>query len=121
MKKYCKDCKKELPIDSFYTNGKPTAGKVKHKPTCKKCENLYWSNRFYSIVEKVMGKHKCSICGYDKCKWAIEFHHKDESTKENELSNIKHYSEEKITKELEKCIMVCSNCHREIHYNEGKL
>ena len=68
-----------------------------------------------------MGKHKCSICGYDKCKWAIEFHHKDESTKENELSNIKHYSEEKITKELEKCIMVCSNCHREIHYNEGKL
>jgi len=120
MKKYCKECEQELPLDSFYTNGKTTAGNVKHKPTCKRCENLYWSERFYNIVESIMGKHECSICGYNKCRWAIDFHHRKEETKEHELSNIKHYSRDVIKKELEKCIMLCSNCHREIHYNENK-
>lgn len=58
---------------------------------------------------------KCSKCGYDKCNRALEFHHKDRTTKKYEISKIFHrLSWEEIKKELDKCILVCSNCHREI-------
>lgn len=59
---------------------------------------------------------KCQICGYDKCLIALDFHHVDESIKEFGLSQRDlTKSWEKIKAELTKCILVCSNCHREIH------
>lgn len=61
---------------------------------------------------------KCSICGYDKCLQALEFHHLDPSTKLIQLSVQSFGSKnwQSIVEELEKCILVCSNCHREIEY-----
>lgn len=57
---------------------------------------------------------KCSICGYSKCSDALDFHH--ESSKDFGLSaNGITRSWEKTRAELDKCILVCSNCHREIH------
>lgn len=58
----------------------------------------------------------CSKCGYDKAKSALEFHHKDPTKKDFSIS-MRGYtmSWEKVKKELDKCIMVCANCHREIH------
>lgn len=61
---------------------------------------------------------KCMICGYSKCKGALEFHHLDPSEKDFGISsngNIRSW--EAIKHELDKCIMVCANCHREIHAN----
>ena len=58
---------------------------------------------------------KCCKCGYDKCFSALEFHHKDEEKKEVNLSTIWLSSWKKIEKELQKCILVCANCHRELH------
>lgn len=62
---------------------------------------------------------KCSKCGYDECMGALEFHHLDPSKKDFGLSvrGITR-SWDKIKKELDKCILVCANCHREIHYAE---
>ncbi len=59
---------------------------------------------------------KCCICGYDKCKNALEFHHLDSSQKDFGLSN-KGYTRSwtKVKRELDKCVLVCANCHREIH------
>lgn len=57
---------------------------------------------------------KCSICGYDKCKSALEFHHIDPSEKDTS-SDYRSWSWEKLKTELDKCILVCANCHREIH------
>lgn len=59
---------------------------------------------------------KCECCGYDKCNSALEFHHKDPNKKDFGISS-KGYTRswEKVKEELDKCIMVCSNCHREIH------
>lgn len=66
-------------------------------------------------IEKFGGK--CSICGYDKCINALEFHHIDEKTKKHSPSYIiMRKSWDVVREELEKCILVCSNCHREIHY-----
>lgn len=59
---------------------------------------------------------KCNICGYDRCVAALEFHHIDRKTKEFgiALSGLTR-SWEKTKRELEKCILICSNCHKEIH------
>lgn len=61
---------------------------------------------------------KCEICGYNKCISALDFHHIDPSEKDFTISNSKVLSFEKCKSEVDKCILVCANCHREIHYNE---
>jgi len=57
---------------------------------------------------------KCEICGYNKCISALHFHHKDSNEKDFTISG-KSYSFEKLKKEVDKCVLVCSNCHSEIH------
>lgn len=62
---------------------------------------------------------KCEICGYNKCINALEFHHLDPSIKDFTISDSsKHYTLDQMKKEVDKCILVCANCHREIHYKE---
>jgi hypothetical protein len=56
----------------------------------------------------------CGICGYDKANEALEFHHVDPDGKDFAPA-AKNKSWKKIKDELEKCVMLCSNCHREIH------
>lgn len=59
---------------------------------------------------------RCQICGYCTCMDALDFHHKDREQKEFGLSQKGlTRSWEKTKSELEKCILVCANCHREIH------
>ena len=62
----------------------------------------------------------CQICGYDRCIEALEFHHLDPSQKDFGISQ-KGYTRswDKIKEEVEKCILLCANCHREAH--AGKL
>lgn len=59
---------------------------------------------------------KCMTCGYNKYSDALDLHHKDESTKKFGLS-VKGLTRswERSKKEADKCILVCANCHREIH------
>ncbi len=58
----------------------------------------------------------CQICGYSKCLVALDFHHIEESAKEFELSQRDlTRAWEKIIEEAKKCLLVCANCHREIH------
>lgn len=59
---------------------------------------------------------KCQICGYKKYVGALDFHHIDEKSKEFGLgSGGLTRSWVRTKKEVEKCILVCANCHREIH------
>ncbi|GBE17231.1 hypothetical protein BMS3Abin15_01068 [bacterium BMS3Abin15] len=65
---------------------------------------------------------KCSICGYDKCEDALEFHHNSEKEKEFGLSQSGlTRSWERVKKEVDKCILVCANCHRELHNKKRSL
>lgn len=57
---------------------------------------------------------KCIKCGYDKCVNSLEFHHIDPTKKDFTISG-KSWSIERLKKEADKCILVCSNCHKEIH------
>jgi len=59
---------------------------------------------------------ECEECGYKKCNGALEFHHLDPNEKDFGVGQYSTLSWDKIKKELDKCIMVCANCHREIHH-----
>ena len=63
---------------------------------------------------------KCERCGYDKCEGALQFHHKDPSKKEFTLSQInlsKELNMDMLYKEIDKCELLCANCHAEEHYS----
>jgi hypothetical protein len=59
---------------------------------------------------------KCLQCGYDRCVDALEFHHTNSSGKDFSISE-KGYTRSwaRVKKELDKCMLLCANCHRELH------
>jgi len=67
---------------------------------------------------------ECQKCGYNNHLAALQFHHLDPNEKEFTISSSKHsYSWELIQKELDKCILLCSNCHSIEHskYDDENL
>lgn len=65
---------------------------------------------------------KCEHCGYDKCMRALEFHHLNPNEKDFGLSRCLSKSVSSLKKEVDKCILLCSNCHAEEHerlYEQG--
>ena len=56
---------------------------------------------------------KCIVCGYNRCITALEFHHLDPSEKDFAIGG-KTIAWDKLKVELDKCVLVCANCHREI-------
>lgn len=70
------------------------------------------------IVEAFDGK--CCICGYDKCLSSLALHHLDPSEKELAISGWRATPTiwGKIVNEMRKCVLVCHNCHNEIHDDE---
>ena len=84
----------------------------------RKARRLAWESWFREI-----GRASCSKCGYSACLAAIEEHHIDPAKKEfgvayfltwkcNEANKVK------LLAELQKCITLCANCHREAHHSE---
>lgn len=63
---------------------------------------------------------KCELCGYDSCEGALQFHHVDPTQKEFTLSHINlndsTFSIERVFNEIDKCMLLCANCHAEQHY-----
>jgi transcription elongation factor Elf1 len=70
-------------------------------------------------LKKYKMNHKCEICGESHFA-CLEFHHKDPNYKNGNITSmISKYTEEEIKKELEKCIILCSNCHKKLHYDQN--
>ena len=75
-------------------------------------------NKKLRLVKEAGGA--CVLCGYDECYASLEFHHLDPSAKEIQISvAIGRKGIEACRKEVEKCILVCSNCHGEIEAKHG--
>jgi 5-methylcytosine-specific restriction endonuclease McrA len=59
---------------------------------------------------------RCQVCGYDRCAEALEFHHLDSEVKDFGISSRGYTrSWDKVRQELAKCLLLCANCHREVH------
>ena len=85
---------------------------------CVFCRSEATSRRRKKVKHALVAERggSCERCGYNKCINALEFHHKDETQKDFNLSQTgKTLSLETLRKEADKCELVCANCHREIH------
>ena len=135
--KQCIDCKETKRETEF---GKRNG---KRRNQCKNCLNekarTYYNKTYkekqqlrvkenkrknylrYINKKKELAENGCYFCGYNRCLSSLDFHHKDESTKRYNVSRLGYeiVSKETFLAEIDKCILVCSNCHHELH--EGLL
>ena len=130
-KKVCSKCKKEKPIEEFALNKSKKDG---HSCVCKACFKIYRDNHyrehkdyykkkaaeytknkvreFYKYKEGL----KCEICGETRW-WVLDFHHVNPAEKDREIYKMVD-APNKIKTEIDKCIVLCANCHRDLHYKE---
>lgn len=127
--KLCNKCGKVKPISEF---GKNKTKKDGLQSQCKECVKIYKkqhyeNNKQYYIDKAKTYKEKCreelnsyksklicANCGESRW-WLLDFHHIDPSEKEGEISKLFN-SPNKLKRELDKCIVLCSNCHRDLHF-----
>jgi len=85
--------------------------------TLNKCNSCITNIRRFKRKEKCVEYKggKCSVCEYDKCNRVLSFHHKDPTTKLFTISGNHCRSWEEVKSELDKCDLLCSNCHIELH------
>ena len=118
-KKICSKCGLELPVTEFHKNGFDRQGNQKYRGYCKKCANKKESERYYNKKEYVDNQRTvCIKCG-DTRPYVLDFHHIDKTTKDFTIGRFKKGSLDLIQKEIDKCICLCANCHREFHYLEA--
>lgn len=133
MEKICKTCDVSKPLSSFSKNKTKKDG---FNSECKDCRKVYIrehykKNKGYykkkskeraSDIRKWLRSIKsdlcCQTCGenHPAC---LEYHHKDPKQKDFEISKAgsSGISKTRILEEIEKCIVLCSNCHKKLHWN----
>jgi hypothetical protein len=98
----CLKCERKYPRSSKQSKG-----------MCGSCYTSQFRIRLKREIVDIFGG-SCQICGYSSCINALEFHHLDPSKKETQISGSTK-NKQMLLKEVEKCILVCNRCHREIH------
>lgn len=95
------------------------------KSNCRLCRNQQTiqrgrERRQYGV--DLLGG-KCVVCGFNDYSEALDFHHLDPALKDPNFSSLRGWSKKRIRKELETCVLLCSNCHRAEHagYDLGDL
>jgi 5-methylcytosine-specific restriction endonuclease McrA len=112
-RKYCLDCS---PFGIHNTKNFSVV-KIGRKASSLKAQYVTDRRRSVKIKAILYKGGSCTVCKYNKCQEALEFHHRNPAEKDFVLSSssIGKRSWDKVAKELDKCILVCANCHREIH------
>lgn len=118
--KYCPKCDRNKPLSDFY--GRPT------RPSgvygyCKICFNIENDKRRIALKNKaiIYKGSKCIRCNLtfpETPQFIFDFHHRDPSTKNINWTGIRKHGWKKIKEEIDKCDLVCANCHRYIEYSD---
>lgn len=116
--KYSKYTIREILIKSGNYITKNKKNKKEQNKTNSLTVINWKKNKRKQLIEYKGGK--CKICGYNKCEQALDFHHINPKDKNFNISS-NSYSFDKMKKEVDKCILLCANCHREIHAGIIKL
>ena len=118
--KVCTKCKESKSIESFYKQTKASDGL---NTWCKTCITL--GMKLHARKRKqdaiLLLGNRCVICNKQYHQSAYDFHHIDKSKKEMGVAKLLQsyaVTHQRVQKELSKCILVCSNCHRELHSKE---
>ena len=104
----CKDCTKKM-VANHYSNNKEYYGT---KTRFHKKSKRDWFNEYKTTL-------KCNVCG-ENHPAVLDFHHNDPNQKEGEVTTIvsRNWSLDRIKEEINKCTVLCSNCHRKLHWGE---
>lgn len=122
----CKKCGKELPISDF-DEGRHQCKECrreyrrqhrKEKPEIHRAQQTRRQKRVKDWLYDM--KKPCIICGESE-PVCIDFHHKDPNEKEFTIGKHQSRSKEWLIKEINKCVCLCSNCHRKVHAGLIKL
>jgi predicted transcriptional regulator len=112
--KYCVKCCENKNINYFYKR----RGNIGGSAYCIECTKTQYKER-HNQFKKELVNYKggcCQNCGYDKYYGALEFHHLDPNEKDFSFGNVKSFTlNDKMKSELDKCVLLCANCHRETH------
>lgn len=115
----CKVCGVEKPLELF-ANAGTTNGITYRRMTCSKCYTAAGTEKIRDRRKK-LDEYKqtlaCAGCGTTDHR-VLEFHHRDPSEKELEVSLMLNWSWKKMMAEVHKCDVLCANCHRILHYEE---
>lgn len=118
----CESCNENFEIKSSGTGGK-------NRKYCYECfpEGLSKRERrdlrrylLWSRANKEKISIGCKLCKYNKTGYALEWHHMNDDKAYNP-SNLLSKSWEAYQKEVSKCVLLCSNCHREVHAGISKI
>jgi len=114
--KKCIECKKNKSIDEFYMR----TDKKNYASKCKKCANEYYGKRIKDvklrmIIYKGCKCKRCALNLKDTHYSVFEFHHRDPKEKDVNFAKIKYQKWDVIEKEIDKCDLLCANCHRLEH------
>lgn len=114
----CTKCKQEKPNSAFYIRkktGLPFS-------VCKECSYKTEIHRM-RVFKELCIAHKggrCQDCGYSRCPWALEFHHRNPKAKKfNFATSASLKLTEFVLEELDKCDLLCGNCHREREHTKA--
>jgi predicted transcriptional regulator len=114
-KKQCVVCNEYKCLNDFYKKSNNY-----HHSYCKKCSGVYYVDRLKDtkikmIVYKGSQCVDCELHLDDTHPNVFDFHHLDPTTKDPNFKRIKFKSWDTISKELDQCVLLCSNCHRIRH------
>jgi hypothetical protein len=119
-KKICTSCNKEKLADEFYNQ----KGRKNGSSHCRECFNKYCIERWIQKKIKAIEYKGCTCvdCGlsYPQTPYQVfDFHHLNPKDKEFDWTKLRLRSWDSISKELDKCDLLCANCHRIRHIIVG--
>lgn len=76
----------------------------------KEFQRIWIANKRKTVLLNLLKGKVCSRCGFDDIR-ALCFHHRNRSEKEFTIGQILSLKKETILKEIEKCDLICANCH----------
>lgn len=139
MKKVCSRCNQEKPLEEFSFKNISKGTKNSYCKTCHRdyTRSHYNENKQLYVYRAVQTNKKtkekirehikhikqessCEICG-ESHPATLDFHHIHDDSKDFSVSKNSGKSLSVINKEIDKCIILCSNCHRKLHWSENFL
>lgn len=113
--KLCTDCNTNKPISQFYKSNTHSQGVMYYCSNCfnKRCIARWIQRKLKAIEYKGNKCMRCNLDIKDSHYSVFDFHHTHD--KDYDWSKLRLQSWIKITQELDKCKLLCSNCHRIVH------